>query len=69
MALCLSDFKGYFQMVNLKMENVAYEYEDFGIQEDKKKKKQNIGPSPVHVKTEEKKTQNILNQLYQTKCS
>lgn len=36
MALCLSDFKGYFQMVNLKMENVAYEYEDFGIQEDKK---------------------------------
>lgn len=34
-----------------------------------KKKTKNIGPSPVHVKTEEKKTQNILNQLYQTKCS
>lgn len=31
MALCLSDFKGYFQMVNLKMENVACEYKDFGI--------------------------------------
>lgn len=35
----------------------------------KKKQKKNIGPSPVHVKTEEKKTQNIQNQLYQTKCS
>lgn len=42
MALCLSDFKGYFQMVNLKMENVAYEYEDFGIQEDKKKKQKTL---------------------------
>lgn len=47
MALDLSGSKGSFQMVNLKMENVASQL----------KKTNKPTPLPVHVKPEDKKTQ------------